>query len=207
MFRSYFVIQNSNGKRADKPCRLTCSTTPRATPLLGPPHLEKTRPSTELAMPTPQHQQQPQTEGKLALSIQAIQTRQVSSYRRAARSYNVPKTTLQRRFQHTPTIQQYKTSSRSEPHPRSEPLFFPFYTKTSTYSKPQYAPNMLYFVNLIRLINNLKCVIRLQPQSCVQTIFLIINWLLKQIFFGIFWVTDDVVAFFNWKVIKIKWHC
>ena len=63
-------------------------------------------------MPTPQHQQQPQTEGKLALSIQAIQTRQVSSYRRAARSYNVPRTTLQRRLQHTPTIQQYNATKR-----------------------------------------------------------------------------------------------
>jgi hypothetical protein len=48
-------------------------------------------------MPQQQHVQQLQKEGRLALSMQAIQTRQVSSLRQAVRLYDIPRTTLRDR--------------------------------------------------------------------------------------------------------------
>ena len=47
-------------------------------------------------LPT-QNTQQLQKEGRLTLSKQAIQTKQISSFRRAARLYNIPRSTLQDR--------------------------------------------------------------------------------------------------------------
>ena len=48
-------------------------------------------------MPTTQRAQKLQKEGRLALSTQAIQTRQIKSLRQAARLYNIPETTLRMR--------------------------------------------------------------------------------------------------------------
>jgi len=48
-------------------------------------------------MPTTTHVQKLRKEGRLDLSIQAIQTRQVKSRRQAARLYNIPETTLRNR--------------------------------------------------------------------------------------------------------------
>jgi transposase len=48
-------------------------------------------------MPPTQRTQQAQKEGRLALSNQAFQTKQISSYRKAAKLYNVPRSTLTRR--------------------------------------------------------------------------------------------------------------
>lgn len=48
-------------------------------------------------MPPTQHYKLPQKEARLALSKQAIQTKQISSFRRAARLYSIPRSTLQSR--------------------------------------------------------------------------------------------------------------
>lgn len=48
-------------------------------------------------MPPTQHAWQAQKEGRLSLSIQAIQNKQVRSRRQAARLYSIPKTTLRDR--------------------------------------------------------------------------------------------------------------
>ena len=48
-------------------------------------------------MPPTQHAQQAQKEGRLSLSIQAIQNKQVKSRRQAARLYSVPETTIRDR--------------------------------------------------------------------------------------------------------------
>ena len=49
-------------------------------------------------MPTTQRTQKLQREGRLALSTQAIQARQIKSLRQAATLYNIPRTTLRRRL-------------------------------------------------------------------------------------------------------------
>ena len=49
-------------------------------------------------MPTTQRTQKLQREGRLALSTQAVQTRQIKSLRQAATLYNIPRTTLRRRL-------------------------------------------------------------------------------------------------------------
>jgi hypothetical protein len=48
-------------------------------------------------MPTTQRTQKLQREGRLSLSTQAIQNRQIKSLRQAARLYSIPETTLRRR--------------------------------------------------------------------------------------------------------------
>ena len=48
-------------------------------------------------MPPTQNAQRYQKEGRLALSIQAIQNKQILSTQRAAQLYNIPRSTLQGR--------------------------------------------------------------------------------------------------------------
>ena len=70
-------------------------------------------------MPPTQNIQQLQKEGRLALSKQAFQAKQISSYRRAATLYNVPRSALTQRV--NGTLPQAITNARKRKlHPTEE---------------------------------------------------------------------------------------
>jgi hypothetical protein len=70
-------------------------------------------------MPLAQHTQQAQKEGRLVLSVRAIQAGQISSTQKAAHLYNVPRSTLRRRV--TGTLPQAVTNARKRKlHPTEE---------------------------------------------------------------------------------------
>ena len=77
--------------------KLTCSTSQWDTPVSGTPHQNPDASSTKHTMPQQHNVQQLQKEGRLALSKQAIQSKQVSSYRKAAQLYDVHPSTIHRR--------------------------------------------------------------------------------------------------------------
>jgi hypothetical protein len=63
-------------------------------------------------MPPPHNAQRLQKEGRLDLSIAAIQASPILNTQKAAQLYDVPRTTLRRRLQHVPTVQQFNAQKR-----------------------------------------------------------------------------------------------
>lgn len=63
-------------------------------------------------MASTQHFRSPQKQGRLLLASQSLQKNQILSQRKAAALYDTPRTTLQRRLHHVPTIQEFNIQKR-----------------------------------------------------------------------------------------------
>ncbi|KAF9730189.1 transposase [Paraphaeosphaeria minitans] len=83
------------------------------------PHQNRDASSTERAMPPTQNTQQSQKEGRLALSIHAIQNKQVSSYRKAEKLYQISRSTLHDRV-HGTQPQAQANAQKRKLHPTEE---------------------------------------------------------------------------------------
>ena len=63
-------------------------------------------------MATTQSPQSVRRQGRLLLATQAVQKNKLLSQRKAATLYDAPKTSLRRRLQNIPTIQEFNTQKR-----------------------------------------------------------------------------------------------
>ena len=91
---------------------ITCSTTPRFTPVLGSPHQKKDASSIKSIMVSQHNVQKLRQEGRITLARRSIQNNQISSVRRAAVLYDVPQTSLVRRVNGIVPLTEFNAKKR-----------------------------------------------------------------------------------------------
>ncbi|KAF2839829.1 hypothetical protein M501DRAFT_1050464 [Patellaria atrata CBS 101060] len=77
--------------------RVTCFTSQWDTPVSGTSHQNHPTSSTKSTMPLTQNLQKLRQEGRLLIATKSLQENRISSVRKAAGLYDVPKSTLHRR--------------------------------------------------------------------------------------------------------------